>query len=141
MPDVAYALGRVFVSIVFVFFGYLQVTNIAGYAKNAAVLKFVADTGKVVPAVAVAWAVAAIDLICGLLILIGFKTRWAALVLFVFVALTIWFAHAFWTMEGAARSGNQAHALKNLALMGALLMLMARGSGRYSVDGMRGRPY
>lgn len=59
--------------------------------------------------------------------------------LIVFVALTIWYAHPFWTMAGAARAANQAHALKNLAIMGALLLLMVCGSGRYSVDGMRGR--
>jgi len=102
-------------------------------------VKFVADTGNVVSPTVAAWTVAAIDLIGGLLVLIGFKTRWAALVLLVFVALTVWFAHPFWTMEGAARAANQAHALKNLAIMGALLLLAVHGSGRYSVDGMRGK--
>jgi putative oxidoreductase len=82
--------------------------------------------------------VAAVDLIGGVLVLIGFLTRWAALALFVFVGLTIFFAHPFWDMEGAARAGNQAHALKNLSIMGALLMIAAMGAGRFSVDG-RGR--
>ena len=139
MADFGYALGRVAASIVFVFFGYLQVTNIGPYVKSAGIVKFVADTGGVVPPTAVAWTVAAIDVVAGLLVLLGFKTRFAAAVLFVFVALTIWYAHPFWSMTGAARGANQAHALKNLAIMGALLLLMAHGSGRYSIDGMRGR--
>lgn len=139
MTDLGYALGRVAVSIVFVFFDYLQVTNIGAYVKNAGIVKFAADTGNVVPPTALAWTVAGIDLIGGLLVLLGFKTRFAAAVLFVFVALTIWYAHPFWSMAGAARGANQAHALKNFAIMGAMLLLMAHGSGRYSIDGMRGR--
>jgi putative oxidoreductase len=138
MADLGYALGRIAMSIVFVFFGYLQATNIAGYVKNAGIVKFVADTGNVFPPTAVAWTVAGVDLVGGLMVLFGLKTRFAAAVLFVFVALTIWYAHPFWTMTGAARGANQAHALKNLAIMGALLLLMVHGSGRYSIDGMRG---
>lgn len=139
MSDIGYALGRIAVVVVFVFFGYLQATSIGNYVKSPAVVKFVADTGHVLSPTVVAWMLAAVDLVGGLLVLIGFKTRWVALVLFVFVALTIWYAHPFWTMEGAARGANQAHALKNLAIMGALLLLMVGGSGRYSVDGMRGK--
>jgi putative oxidoreductase len=77
--------------------------------------------------------VACIDLIGGLMILVGFQARWAALLLFVFTAMTIYFAHPFWAMQGAARAANQAHALKNLAIMGALLMIAAHGPGRYSI--------
>src|SRR6476661_7593560 len=103
MAELGYALGRVAVSIVFIFFGYLQVTNIGAYAKNAGVLKFAADTGNVVPPTALAWTVAGIDLVGGLLVLFGLKTRFAAAVLFVFVGLTVWYAHPFWTMADAAR--------------------------------------
>jgi putative oxidoreductase len=139
MSDVAYALGRIAVTVVFIVFGYIQVMNIGNYVTNAAVVKFAAETGNVLSPTVVAWMVALVDLIGGLLLLIGFKTRWAALVLIVFVASTIWFAHPFWTMEGTARAGNQAHALKNLAIIGALLVFAAYGGGRYSVDGMRRR--
>src|ERR1700674_2985384 len=40
----------------------------------------------------------------------------------------------FWSMEGAARQMNKIHALKNLAIMAGLLLLIAKGAGRYSVD-------
>jgi putative oxidoreductase len=55
-------------------------------------------------------------------------------VLSIFVALTLIFAHAFWTMEGPARAANQAHFYKNLAVIGGLLLLAILGSGRYSLD-------
>jgi uncharacterized membrane protein YphA (DoxX/SURF4 family) len=37
-------------------------------------------------------------------------------------------------MEEAARQMNQVHTLKNLAIMAGLLLLIAKGAGRYSVD-------
>ena len=59
-----------------------------------------------------------------------------AIALLLFTACTIIFAHPFWTMEGAARAANQVQALKNLAIMGGLLIFAAMGSGRYSIDGL-----
>jgi len=54
--------------------------------------------------------------------------------LIAFIVLTFIFAHNFWTMEGAARAANQAHFYKNLSLIGGLLLLIAAGPGRYSLD-------
>jgi len=134
MWEVIYALGRIAVPIVFIVFGVIQFMNIGNYIANPAVVQVSTLTGGVLSPTVIAYLVAAIDLVGGLLVLIGFMTRWAAVVLFVFVGLTIFFVHHFWDMEGAARALNQAHALKNLAIMGALLMLAAMGPGRWSVD-------
>jgi putative oxidoreductase len=137
MWEIVYAVGRIAVPVVFIVFGVIQFMNIGAYLRDPAVVKFVSVTGNMVPPAAVAYAVAAVNLIGGLMILVGFKARWAALALFVFTGLTIFFAHPFWNMEGAARAANQAHALKNLAIMGALLMIAAMGPGRFSLDGRR----
>jgi len=134
MSDGTHLIARVLVSVVFIVFGFFQFTNIAGYTTNPAIVKFVAATGGIFAPVVVAYLVAAIDLFCGLLILVGFQTRPATIVLIIFVALNLIFAHAFWTMEGPARAANQAHFYKNLAVIGALLFLAILGSGRYSLD-------
>ena len=63
------------------------------------------------------------------------KARWGALVLVVFTASTIFFVHHFWDMTGDAYEQNQIQALKNLSIMGALLLIVAVGSGPHSVDG------
>ena len=42
------------------------------------------------------------EIVCGLMVLIGLKARWAALVLIVFTACTIIFVHHFWDMQGVA---------------------------------------
>jgi putative oxidoreductase len=84
------------------------------------------------------YAVAAIELVGGVLVLVGWKTRFAALALLVFTLGTIFISHNFWDMQGQARAMNQSQALKNLAIMGGLLMIAAVGPGRFSLDG-RGR--
>jgi putative oxidoreductase len=71
----------------------------------------------------------------GLAILIGLKTRWIACAFVVYLILVVYFAHNFWDMQGAARGGNMAHFYKNLAIMGAFLLLALQGAGRYSADG------
>jgi putative oxidoreductase len=92
-------------------------------------------TGNVVPPTVIAYLIAAIDLFGGLMLLVGFKLRWVAWVLFVFIVLTLFFAHPFWTMEGPARVANQGNFLKNLALMGAMLLVAFGNPGRCSLDG------
>ena len=68
------------------------------------------------------------------MLLIGVKARWAALVLLVFTACTIVFVHHFWDMSGDAYNTNLADALKNLSIMGGLLLIVAVGSGPRAVD-------
>jgi putative oxidoreductase len=135
--DYANAFARIMLAAVFIYFGITQFMEIASYATRPAVLKFVAMTGQIVTPTALAYIVAAIDLFGGLILLAGFLTRAAGVVLFVFVLLTLYFAHDFWNMEGSARALNQAHFLKNLAVMGGLLLLIAYGPGRCSIDGRR----
>ena len=56
---------------------------------------------------ALGYLIAAIEIICGLMVLIGLKARWAALVLIVFTACTIIFVHHFWDMAGDAFISNR----------------------------------
>ena len=78
--------------------------------------------------------IAAIELLGGLAILIGVKTRWVAALLVLWLIIVTAVGHPFWTMEGAARGINQANFYKNLAIMGAYLLLAVTGAGRYSFD-------
>jgi putative oxidoreductase len=134
MPDYVQAIGRLLLSIVFIVFGFIQFTHIDNYITNPAVVKIAAMTGGVVAPTVLAYLVAAINLFGGILILVGYQTRWAAIVLIAFVALTLFFAHNFWTMDGAARAANQADFYKNLAIIGGLLFLISVGPGRCSLE-------
>ena len=134
MPDYVQAIGRVLISAVFIVFGYIQFTHIGNYIANPAVLKVAGMIGGILSPTVIAYLVAAIDLFGGVLILVGYQTRWTAVVLIVFVVLTLLLVHTFWTMEGAARAANQGNFYKNLGLIGGLLFLIALGPGRCSLD-------
>jgi putative oxidoreductase len=54
--------------------------------------------------------------------------------LFLYIIPTTYFFHNFWTMTGMDQQNNLAHFLKNLAIMGGLLLLAANGPGGYSLD-------
>ena len=49
---------------------------------------------------------------------------WGALALAVFTALTVPISHAWWRLEGPARSSELHLALEHLAVIGALVMVM-----------------
>ena len=130
MWDLAYVLGRIMVPAVFVVSGIGKLMNVTVIAKTLETKGFPQPT-------ALGYLVAAIEVIGGLMVLVGFKTRWAALALVLFTIATILVSHNFWVFEGAQRLAQQSQALKNLAIMGGLLMIAAIGPGRWSVDGRR----
>ncbi|MGC2823147.1 MAG: DoxX family protein [Pseudolabrys sp.] len=134
MSDSVHLVARALTSVVFIVFGFLQFTNIDAYTANPAIVRFASLTGGVIAPVVVAYLVAAIDLFGGLLMLVGYQTRWAAIILIVFVVLTLIFAHPYWTFDGPSRAANQVQFYKNLAIIGALLFLIVLGPGRYSLD-------
>jgi len=67
-------------------------------------------------------------------LIVGFKARSGAGLLLVFLVLATYFFHDFWTMEGKQQQEQTIHFMKNLALMGAMLLLIANGSGAWSLD-------
>ncbi len=67
----------------------------------------------------------------GLLVLVGLKTRWAAIALFGFCLLTALFFHL-----GADQTIDFR---KNLAMAGGFLTLAISGPGAWSLDAWRGR--
>lgn len=75
-----------------------------------------------------------VEILGGLSVLTGFATRLGALALFAFLIPTTLIFHDFWALAGAERQMQMVHFLKNLSVMGGLLMLVAFGPGRYSID-------
>jgi putative oxidoreductase len=58
----------------------------------------------------------------------GIGTRLAALALIIYVGVVSFYFHDFWNMAGPDRAANMTSALKNLSMIGALLILFAFGS-------------
>ena len=69
-----------------------------------------------------------------ILLIIGWKTRWAAWLLALFVLIAAFAAHRFWEFDAAQYANQMNHFMKNLAIIGGLLFVAAVGAGGASVD-------
>lgn len=140
MMNGAYVLGRVLVPIVFIWEAIQKLLDIGRFAKLLSDSQVPipdevsAYLGSMPKYEALGWALAVLELVCGLMILFGLKARWGALVLIVFTAATIFYVHHFWNMSGDAYVLNQIQALKNLSILGALLLIVSVGSTAHSVE-------
>lgn len=136
-----FVLGRIAFVVIFIVSGATKLMDInaaAGMIANKVTIpaqlndlktQIEAATGMTTPQL-LAIAAGVVELACGLLIALNFGTRFFALVLLIFVAVATFYYHDFWNMSGAERSANFIQALKNLSIMGGLLILFAIGPWR-----------
>jgi len=116
-------LGRILLAVIFVFSGFGKLTDIGGTAG------YFGSVGLPVPTLT-AWVVGLVELLGGIAVLVGFKTRIAALVLAVFTLGATLVAHT-----NVSDQVQLLMALKNLAIIGGFLALAAHGAGKISIDG------
>jgi putative oxidoreductase len=74
-------------------------------------------------------AVAALELIGGILIALNLGARFFALVMVLFVMAATFYFHDFWNLTGADAKAQMVNALKNLSLIGGLFMIAGIGKG------------
>jgi putative oxidoreductase len=67
-------------------------------------------------------------------VIIGYKARFGAGLLLVFLVLATYFFHDFWNVTGEQQQDQMIHFMKNLGLMGAMLLVIANGPGPLSLD-------
>jgi putative oxidoreductase len=134
MTNMAYTTGRVLLSILFVLSGVQKFMDVAGTAKMLED-KGIPIPDDIVPYLkgvpkyeALAYLAGGVEVIGGLMIMLGLKARWGAVLLLFFTAAATVLFHDFWNMSGDAVAQNQVHALKNLSIMGGLLLVVAGGS-------------
>ena len=70
-------------------------------------------------------------------LLVGWKARAAAFVMFLYLGMVSVLLHNFWALHGASVGGMQTQFLKNVGIMGGLLMITASSPGKWSLDGWR----
>ncbi len=82
---------------------------------------------------------AIVFLIAGSLsVVLGYKARVGAALLLVFLVLATYFFHDFWTQtDPKAKQELMIQFLKNLSMMGAMLLIIANGTGPMSLDARR----
>jgi len=121
--------GRVLYSLIFIFssFGHFSEPSI-GYAAS----KGVPAASLLVPLSGI------IELIGALSILLGYKAKYGAWLIVLFLIPVTFMLHNFWTIEDAmAKQMDMAAFMKNISMMGAALMIAYFGSGPLSLDNRR----
>ena len=126
--DMTTLAGRILIAVIFLISGFFKV---GGYAQ---IVAYATAVHLPAPGVAIA-AAAAVELAGGLAILVGFKTRFAAWLLFLYLIPVTYVFHNFWAVQGQEQQMQMVNFLKNVAIMGAMLVLSVNGAGSYSVDG------
>ena len=125
--DIALLISRILIALLFLVASYNKLKGIGGTTG------YFTKLGIPGPSIA-APVVAAFELAAGILLLAGFKTRFVALAIAVFVIVAALFAHTNFA------DGNQLnHFLKNLAIAGGCLALFVTGAGAYAMDARTGR--
>jgi putative oxidoreductase len=119
-------VGRILLALLFVPAGFGKIGGFAG------AVAYAATKGVPLPEIAIAVAII-VELVLGVLLLVGFQTRWAALAI-AFFTLVITFI--FHPLSDPAQT--QAF-YKNIAVVGGLLTVAAWGAGAWSIDAKRGR--
>ena len=120
-------LARILIGALFVTAGVRKAMVIAATAGYFAKLGFPA-------AEAMAWLAVLIEIGGGLLLIIGWQTRWVAWLLVLFTVVATGMAHRFWEFDAAQYNAQLNNFLKNIAIIGGLLMFATYGPGSASVD-------
>jgi len=119
--------GRVLMALLFAYFGYLKLMNFGGSVGYFTKWEFPLPQAAAVLAVI-------FELGGGLLLIVGWKTRWVAWLLALYVVIATAVAHRFWSYEAAQAFNQTSHFFKNVSIIGGLLYIAAVGPGRISVD-------
>ena len=131
IQDSAALLGRILLALIFIISGYGKITGYAGTAG------FMASKGLPMVALLLPLTIL-VELGGGLLIALGWKARWAAAVVFLFLIPVTLVFHNPAGLDAAAAQGQMIHLLKNLSIMGGMLGLFAFGPGGFSLDARQG---
>ena len=123
-------IGRVLLALLFVPAGFGKITGFSG------TVGYIASKGIPLPELAAAAAVG-VELGLGLLLLVGWQTRWAALGIAFFTFVISFIFHNFWALPADQQMMQSLMFFKNMAVVGGLLTVAAWGAGAWSFDSKR----
>lgn len=124
------AAARILIALMFVMAGLSKFAGLEGTAG------YIASQGLPLPSL-LAFGAAALEVVAGLALALGWQARIAAGALAVFTLLATLIFHAFWTFPAEQAYVQQLMFMKNLAIVGALLFVVSVGAGPASLDQRR----
>ena len=119
-------IGRLLIGLPFMMSG---MSKIMGYDATIALIQ--SSTLPLPPPLSYVGAIA-VEVGCGLLIILGYQTRIVAAVFALFCLATAVFFHADF-----ADPNQTFHFIKNIIMTGGLLQIVANGAGAFSIDNRR----
>jgi putative oxidoreductase len=122
--------GRILIAFIFVFSGIGKLTGFEG------TVGYIASKGLPMPQLA-AIAAIVVELGGGIMLIAGWKARWAAAAMLVFTGMAALFFHNFWAASPDQAQNQLIHFMKNISMMGGLLFVAIYGSGPLSVGSQR----
>jgi len=120
-------VGRILIALIFILSGF---GKIAGFEGTAG---YIASKGLPLPQLLTIVAIL-IELGGGLMLVLGWKARWAAAAMLVFTALAALIFHNFWAVPPDQAQNQMIHFMKNISMMGGLLYVLVHGSGPLSLS-------
>ncbi|MFC6522789.1 DoxX family protein [Undibacterium arcticum] len=118
VSKLSYPLGRAFLGALFFISG---IYKIIGFAYVAG---WMASSGLPLAGLLLAITIV-IEIGGGLMLITGWQARWSALVLALLIPVTFVF-HAFWSADAASFQNQLTQFLKNLAIVGGMLLVLQR---------------
>jgi putative oxidoreductase len=120
-------LGRILLGGIFALSGYGKLMGLSAFAASL-------EKSGVPLASVMAPVGASVEFFGGLAVVLGIETRYAAVLMIVFVIAATLISHRFWEFQDAARRMQETQFSKNMAIIGGLVVLLAAGGGRLAVE-------
>jgi putative oxidoreductase len=120
-------VGRILIAFIFIFAEYGKITGFEG------TVGYIASKSLPLPQLAAIGAII-VELGGGLMLVAGWKARWAAAAMAVFTLLAALIFHNFWAAPADQVQNQMIHFMKNISMLGGLLYVVVHGSGPLSVD-------
>jgi putative oxidoreductase len=121
-------IGRLVMSWIFLSSGFTKLTDVAAFSAG------LAKRGVPAPSF-MGWLGAIVEFGGGVLILLGLKIRYAAILMILFVIVATLISHRYWEYPVDQIVAQRTNFWKNITIIGGLLFMFLAGAGRYSVDG------
>ncbi|CAB3750236.1 DoxX family protein [Paraburkholderia solisilvae] len=124
-------IARIALATLFLWGGAMKLLGYAGFigylnAKGVPYATFVAPL------------VVAIEVLGGILLVVGLRIRALGLILALYTVATAILGHDFWNVTDASLQREMVvHFWKNIGIAGGFLLLIVTGAGRISIDGAR----